>query len=182
MRARNIPLLLLFFGLGLAGCNRHPASSTPAKLQAKAGEIGSRLPLFSTTDLTGHPLSSKEFQGKVVIVDFWATWCQPCKTEMPGYQKLLERYQSRGLAVVGFKATMMMDTEPPLDFARKIGVHYPLATATPNVVTGFGEIEGLPTTLIYDRAGILRQKIIGFEYTTRVESEVKPLLEMHSAS
>lgn len=182
MLDRTVSLLVLLCCLGLAGCSRYPASSNQTKPQANAGQIGSRLPSFSATDLAGHPFSSKALRGKVVIVDFWATWCQPCKAEMPGYQKLLQRYESQGLAVVGFKATMMMDTEPPLDFARKMGVRYPLATATPDIVSLFGEIEGLPTTLIYDRAGILRQKIIGFEYTNVIESEVKPLLQMHPAS
>ena len=65
-------------------------------------------------DLQGHEISSADLRGKVVLIDFWATWCQPCKKEMPGYQKLLDRYGSRGFAVVGFKFDTMTDTEDPL--------------------------------------------------------------------
>ena len=84
-----------------------------------AGEIGSRLPDFSVKDLQGREISSADLRGKVVLIDFWATWCQPCKKEMPGYQKLLDRYGSRGFVVVGFKFDTMMDTEDPFYLRRK---------------------------------------------------------------
>ncbi len=163
--------------VGLAGCTPHAAGPPPPQESVvAAGEIGSRLPEFSLEDLQGRKISSADLRGKVVIVDFWATWCQPCKKEMPGYQSLVDRYGARGFAVVGFKFDVMPDTEDPVQFARKIGVRYPLAVAAEDLKAKFGGIEGLPTTLIYDRQGTLRQKIVGFEYTSVVESEVKPLL------
>jgi thiol-disulfide isomerase/thioredoxin len=164
-------------GLGLAGCNQHPASP-PSALPAAiaAGEIGSHLPEFSVSDLQGREISTADLRGKVMLVDFWATWCQPCKKEMPGYQKLLNLYGPRGFAVIGFKFDTMMDAEDPVQFAKKIGVRYPLAVAPDDLKQKFGGIEGLPTTMLYDRQGILRKKVVGFEYTDVVESEVKPLL------
>jgi thiol-disulfide isomerase/thioredoxin len=170
---------LLFLGfatVGLAGCSQRAASLPPKPPAAAAGEIGSRLPDFSATDLQGHGVASADLRGEVVLVDFWATWCEPCKKEMPGYQRLLDRYGSRGFAVVGFKFDTMKDTEDPLDFAKRIGVGYPLAVATEEIRQRFGGIEGLPTTMLYDRQGILRQKIIGFEYTEAVEADLTPLL------
>ena len=134
------------------------------------------LPQFSVKDLQGREISSADLRGKVVLIDFWATWCQPCKKEMPGYQKLLDGYGSRGFAVVGFKFDTMMDTEDPVLFAKKIGVRYPLAVAADDLKQKFGGIEGLPTTMLYDRQGILRKKVIGFEYTDAIESALKPLL------
>jgi thiol-disulfide isomerase/thioredoxin len=162
---------------GLAGCSQHPASPIPAeKLAIAPGAVGSSLPDFSVTDLQGHVLSSSDFRGKVVLIDFWATWCQPCKKEMPGYQKLAERYGSRGFVAVGFKFDTMMDAEDPVRFAKRIGVRYPLATASDDVKQKFGGIEGLPTTMLYDRQGILRMKVVGFEYTDNIEAALKPLL------
>lgn len=143
--------------------------------EVPAGEIGSRLPDFSVRDMTGRKVSSAELRGKVVLIDFWATWCQPCRKEMPGYQKLLDRYRNNGFAVIGFKLSIMKDTEEPLAFARRIGVHYPLVIATDELMRKFGGIEGLPTTMIYDRQGVLRKKIIGFEYTKAVETDLKSL-------
>ncbi len=170
-------LSLSLVAAGLAGCNQHPASSPQPKVAViVAGEIGSRLPDFSVKDLQGREISSADLRGKVVLIDFWATWCQPCKKEMPGYQKLLDRYGSKGFAVIGFKFDTMTDTEDPVLFARNIGVHYPLAVASDELKQRFGGIEGLPTTMLYDRQGILRKKIIGFEYTNVVEAELKPFL------
>jgi len=147
--------------------------STPA---SRPGDIGSRLPDFSVRDLRGHQLSSAQLRGKVVLIDFWATWCGPCKKEMPGYQKLLDRYGPQGFVVIGFKFDTMADTENPIAFAGRIGVRYPLAVASDELKLQFGGIEGLPTTLIYDRQGLLRHKIIGFEYTDAIESGIKSLL------
>ncbi len=170
-------LLFLSLTVGLVGCNQHSASLPQLKEAAiAAGEIGSRLPDFTVKDLQGREISSADLRGKVVLIDFWATWCQPCKKEMPGYQKLLDRYGSRGFAVVGFKFDTMMDIEDPVEFAKKIGVRYPLAVAADDLKQKFGGIEGLPTTMLYDRQGILRRKVIGFEYTEVIESALKPLL------
>jgi thiol-disulfide isomerase/thioredoxin len=160
----------------LFACAQPLSSSNPQEKAIAPGEIGSSLPEFSVKDLQGYDVSSAELRGKVVLIDFWATWCQPCKKEMPGYQRLLDKYSTRGFAVIGFKFDTMMDTEEPLSFAGKIGVRYSLAVASDDLKQKFGGIEGLPTTMLYDRQGILRKKIIGFEYTNVVEADLKPLL------
>lgn len=170
-------LLLGLAAVSLAGPAQHPATPAEGKPPTiKPGEIGSHLPEFSVKDLQGHEISSSQLRGKVVLIDFWATWCQPCKKEMPGYQALLNKYGPQGFAVVGFKFDTMMDTEDPILFARKLGIRYPLVLASDEIKDKFGGIEGLPTTMLYDRDGILRKKIIGFEYTHVIESELKPLL------
>jgi thiol-disulfide isomerase/thioredoxin len=162
--------------VGLVGCNQQSASPPQSPKHVTAGEIGSNLPDFSVRDLQGRPISSADLRGKVVLVDFWATWCQPCKKEMPGYQKLVDEYGSRGLVVIGFKFATMPDVEDPLQFAREIAVRYPLAVASDSLKQSFGGIEGLPTTMLYDRQNVLRLKVIGFEYTDNIESALKPLL------
>src|SRR6266446_1380957 len=177
LRPKQCLLFLSLAGFVLAGCNQPPASSLqPRQAVIAAGEIGSHLPEFSAKDLQGREISSADLRGKVVLIDFWATWCQPCKKEMPGYQKLVDRYGARGFAVVGFKFDTMADSEDPVHFAKRIGVHYPLAVAPDELKQKFGGIEGLPTTMLYDRKGILRKKVIGFEYTDAFETAIRPLL------
>jgi len=175
MNRKHLLLVVVVVG-GLAGCNQNPASPTKPRAAVAAGEVGSHLPDFALKDLQGNEVSSAGLRGKVVLIDIWATWCQPCKKEMPGYQKLLDRYGSRGFAVVGLKSNIMMDTEDPIRFAKEIGVQYPLAVASVDVVRKFGGIEGLPTTMVYDRQGILRKKVIGFDYLENFEAVLKPLL------
>jgi|SRR2546430_3827662 len=169
--------LVNFALVGLFACARPWSPATPQEKAIAPGEVGSSLPEFSVKDLRGHDISSADLRGKVVLIDFWATWCQPCKKEMPGYQKLLDKYAARGFAVIGFKFDTMMDTEDPLSFARKIGVRYPLAVASDDLKRMFGGIEGLPTTMLFDRQGVLRQKVIGFEYTDVFDADLKSLLK-----
>jgi thiol-disulfide isomerase/thioredoxin len=170
-------LFVCLVSIGLAGCHEHAASPPPQKEAAiAAGEVGSQLPDFSVNDLQGRPVSASDLRGKVILVDFWATWCGPCKKEMPGYQQLLDRYGAQGLVVIGFKFDTMKDTEDPIQFAKRLRVRYPLAVATESIRQKFGGIEGLPTTLLYDRQGILRNKVIGFEYTSTFEEYIRPML------
>src|SRR5438270_5299315 len=131
---RRYLFYMFLFAPGLAGFQQSPAGPAhPKPAGIAAGEIGSRLPDFSTRDLSGRRLSSADLCGKVVLIDFWATWCQPCKKEMPGYQRLADRYGPRGFAVIGFKMDIMADTEQPRVFARRLGIRYPLAVATDEI-------------------------------------------------
>jgi thiol-disulfide isomerase/thioredoxin len=159
------------------GCQDSANKTTPqTKISVSAGEIGSLLPSFATVDLNGHQLASTSLKNKVALIDFWATWCAPCRKEMPGYQMLQDRYSSRGFVVIGFKVDVMADTEDPLRFIHELGIHYPIAIGSEDIRAKFGGLQGLPTTYIYDRQGILRNKIIGFEYTDTIEKTIKELL------
>lgn len=167
-----IAALLLF-----AGCGGPPAlPEKPAVAGQPApppGEVGGLLPVFRLEDTAGREISSDDFRGKVLLVNYWATWCKPCETEMPGFQQLQDTYGPRGFAVIG----IAMDTNPRdvAAFARKHNIRYPLLMGTPEVQERFGVL-GIPTTMLVDRQGVVRYKVIGFEYKEAVEAELKKLL------
>lgn len=167
-----IAAMLLF-----AGCGSEPKSPEAPAAQAipapKPGEVGGPLPVFRLKDVNGREVSSEDFKGKVLLVDYWATWCKPCETEMPEFQELQDAYGEQGFAVVG----IAMDTNPKdvAVFARKHRIRYPLLMGTPESQQSFS-ILGIPTSMVVDRQGIIRKKVIGFEYKDAFEAALKPLL------
>src|SRR5260370_31496555 len=93
MNRKCLVLVVVVVG-GLAGCNRNPVSPAQRRAAIAAGEVGSHLPDCALKDLQGNEVSSAHFCGKIVLIYILATWGQPCKKEIPGYQKLLHRYGS----------------------------------------------------------------------------------------
>ncbi len=149
------------------------AQPRAAGLAPLPGEVGARLPDLRFNDINGREVSLDQFRGKVLLVDYWATWCAPCKVEMPGYQDLQNRYGDR-LAVIGI--AFDSDAATVADFAKELGVHYTLALNTPELEKAFGGILGLPTTFVVDRDRVIRKKIIGFEYKEAFEAALTEIL------
>ena len=170
-------VLALGASLWLCACSSRPApvaskkadSGGHARPSASAPE---RMPDFDLKDTAGHEVSSAQFRGQVVLLDFWATWCAPCKQEMPGYERLYRRYHRRGLAVIGIAADS--DAALVAKFASKLKIKYPLLVNGMDVQR-YG-VEGLPTTILVDRNGLIRKKIVGFEYTKVFENALRELL------
>jgi thiol-disulfide isomerase/thioredoxin len=132
-----------------------------------------RMPDFRLKDTSGREFTLQQFRGKVLLVDFWATWCAPCRKEMPGYQELFRRYKDRGFEVVGIAADS--DSAAVSRFGKKLGITYPLLVNGMDVQR-YG-VEGLPTTILVDRKGFIRKTVIGFEYTQVIESAARELLQ-----
>jgi peroxiredoxin len=149
----------------------HPAEQAQPELQIPRTRLR-RMPDFHLEDTRGQRVTLAQFRGKVLLVDFWATWCAPCKKEMPGYETLYRRYRTRGFAVVGIAADS--DRAAVAKFGRKLGITYPLLINGMDVQR-YG-VQGLPTTILVDREGFIRKEVIGFEYTRVIEASVKQLL------
>ncbi len=113
---------------------------------------------WKLTGLDGREISSETFKGKVVIVDFWATWCAPCRVEIPGYIALQKKYAKDGLIIIGAS----VDQKGPADvkkFADENGINYFIAMADAEAIAAFGSFDAIPTTFLLDRAGrIVHQK------------------------
>jgi len=143
---RPLPLLLAL--LTLAACSRPP-------VQDLAVAAPFRLP-----DLAGGSFSSSALQGKVVVLDFWATWCGPCIREIPEYTRFWERNRGRGVEVVGvvFDSGEAPEIE---EFVREHRIPYRQLLGTDDVLELYGATEGFPTTFVIDESGRIRTRILG---------------------
>jgi peroxiredoxin len=125
-------------------------------------------PGWELKDVDGKPVNFSRFKGKVVVLDFWATWCVPCRSEIPGYVKLQEKYKDKGLAVIG----VSLDQAGPEVVKKFMGdfqMNYQVVMGDDAVVAAFGGVDGIPTTFIIDRTGIIRDKKVGAMETAEYE-------------
>lgn len=168
--------------LGLAACSRQSdapktTAATPAAGAAVAAlpKLGPA-PAWNLQDVNGRSVSSAQFAGKVVVVDFWATWCGPCREEIPGYIALQKKYGPDKLAIVG----VSLDNAGPevvKAFMQKHGVNYQMVMGNDAVVGAFGGVEAIPTTLLVDRAGQIRDRKVGAMPAAEYEKKIAALLE-----
>jgi cytochrome c biogenesis protein CcmG/thiol:disulfide interchange protein DsbE len=133
-------------------------SGTAGRAHA-APEMNKAAPEFVASELGGETFDLSKLRGKVVLVNYWATWCAPCRKEMPVLNSFYRRYREQGLEMIGISA------DRPQDFARMRKVSkelaYPTATLDQVSRNGFGPPEGFPLTYVIDRDGIVRDKFIG---------------------
>jgi thiol-disulfide isomerase/thioredoxin len=134
-------------------------------------------PEFSLTSISGEKISLDQFKGKVLVVDFWATWCGPCRIEIPGFVELEKRYHDQGLEIIGLSEDEGSDAPQDVaDFYKKFSMNYPVALASDGVDQLYGGIIGLPTTFLIGRDGRIYAKHTGTTDISVFEEEIKTLL------
>ena len=148
-----------------------------ASLQASDSKpiAGVTAPAWSLKDVDGKTVSSSDFKGKVVVLDFWATWCPPCKAEIPGFVALQKAYGEQGLVVVG----VSLDEEGAQvlkPFIKQHGINYPVVLGDAKTAQAFGGVRSIPTTFIIGRDGRIAGQHVGFVSKADFEKAIKPLL------
>ena len=131
-------------------------------------------PAFKVDTLDGRPLSVGDYQGKVILLNFWATWCGPCRSEIPDLVELQNKYKDQ-LQIIGLVVDDD-DEDAVKKFAEKFGINYPVAIATEELRMQYGGIPALPTSFVLDGEGRVVQKHEGLRDPVLYEAEIRSLL------
>jgi peroxiredoxin len=142
---------------------------------AKGMEDHPAAPEFTLTDLSGQTLKLSNYRGKVVLLDFWATWCGPCRMEIPGFVELQNKYRDQGFQVIG--VSMDDGPEPVRDFYKEFKMNYPVAMGDDKLGELYGGVLGLPTSFVIGRDGRIYAKHVGASDISVFEEEIKTLLQ-----
>ena len=181
----TIPLFL-FFSFIIIGCQNKNVNDEPATTKDNSN-TGSQYtattttnsseamaPDFVLTDTKGNQIKLSDYRGKVVILDFWATWCPPCRRGIPDLIDLQKTYKNK-LAVIGIS----LDTDSKKDvvpFIKEYGINYKVAYGDNNVVQKYGNIQSIPTTFIIDQNGKIVNSYIGLQRKETFENQIKALI------
>ncbi len=149
------------------------ASSNKTKQQPK--QKLAKAPDFEVKDIEGKNFKLSDFKGKVLILDFWATWCPPCIEEIPGFNNLYSSYQKDGLEIIGLSLDNAGE-KVVKDFVAKNSIKYKVAMGNAEIADNYGGITGIPTTFIINKNGEIASKHIGFTSKADFEKEIKKLL------
>lgn len=140
------------------------------------GAPGDRAPSFAVRTLDGTVLSSDELRGRVVLVNFWATWCPPCRWEMPAFERVYRDKREHGFVLLGLSRDRGGEAEVR-EFLAERGITYPVAFAPDDLVRAFGGVQALPTSILIDREGRIRQRVSGVFAEPTLRMAVDRLLD-----
>lgn len=163
-------------GIGLYFTLFKPQADTTSTLN-KTGVVGQTRPAFTMADTSDKLRDIKEWDGQVILLNFWATWCPPCRREIPAFIELYEKYRDKGFVIVG----MALDTKQnAVDFVDPMNINYPILVGEQEGITltqQYGNDLGiLPFTVVIDRKGIIRHTIRHELTLEQVEQLITPLL------
>lgn len=149
-------------------------SLVPAPRLGHASAVSGKAPEFVRPGLNVPQVDLKSYQGKVVLLNFWATWCAPCLVEIPRFMEWQRDYGAQGLQVIGVS---MDDSSPPVrELLRKLKINYPVLMGDERLGELYGGVLGLPVTYLIDKGGRLRARFEGETDLRGMEKQVKALL------
>ncbi len=170
-----IVAVMIFAGVHAAHQQRYSAygNSIPKGDFLPAGDVkGKTAPDFSLNDLDEKPVKLSDFRGKAVLLNFWATWCGPCKIEMPWFVDLQKQYGPQGLEIVGI-AMDDSGKDAVVKFTKEMGINYVILQGKEEVGNAYGGIPGLPTTFYIDRNGKVVDSVSGLISRSEIEENIK---------
>jgi thiol-disulfide isomerase/thioredoxin len=142
---------------------------------------GKRAPGFTLTDLEGKKVSLSDFKGRPVLVNFWATWCGPCKVEMPWFEEFQKQYAAQGFQILGLTDDVDAGKDTITKVAHKIGVSYPILLTDGKVQTAYGPLDVLPMSFYVDRNGVVVEETAGLGSKDEIEAHIKKTIASGTA-
>ena len=136
--------------------------------------VHKRAPLFVRTDLNHKRLDVNAYRGKVVLLDFWATWCAPCEVEMPSFVAWQKKYGPQGLQIIGI--SMVDDPALVRSMVSKLKLNYPVAMGDVKLGDLYGGVLGLPISFLIDRHGVIQAEYQGEADLNKIEKQMQSLL------
>lgn len=155
-----IALGCLLLGAGWVWWSKLPPNSTTPGLLPLPRQ-GFAAPDFSLPAADGVLYNLQDLRGRPVIINLWASWCPPCREEMPALEQVFQDYQAQGLLVLAVNATNQDDIQSALDFAEAAGVTFPILLDGSGEVSRLYLLRALPTTFFVDRQGVIREMVVG---------------------
>ncbi len=152
-----------------------PVLQSPELVQAQAQE-GQPFPAFELPSSQGSVVSSDQFDGEVRLINFWATWCPPCRVEIPWFIEFKRQYEDLGFEVVGVTLDGE-NSEGIARFIRDLEINYPIVLSNEKILKEIGGIIGVPTTFILDRRGWVAMKHVGLASREQLLAKIEELLE-----
>jgi thiol-disulfide isomerase/thioredoxin len=153
------------------------SSSTDPSDGVSSPLLNQPAPAFALRDLAGHRLSLADYRGKAVLINFWATWCAPCRVEMPWFIALQQKYAPQGFTILGIDSDYPEDLPKVPDFARKMALNYPVLYSNQQTEKNYGCCDYLPMSYYVDRAGTIRVVTVGLGDRNTVETYIRRLVE-----
>ena len=138
--------------------------------------VGKAAPAFTLVTLQGKKVSLADYKGRPVLVNFWATWCAPCKLEMPWFETFRKQYQGQGFEILGINEDPDVGKDKIAATAQKTGVSYPILLEDERVSPAYGGIDYLPMSFYVDRNGVIQEETAGLTGKDEVEAHIKKIL------
>jgi thiol-disulfide isomerase/thioredoxin len=134
---------------------------------------GKVAPAFTLTDLDGKKVSLSDYKGRPVLVNFWATWCGPCKVEMPWFEEFQKQYAAQGFVILGLTDDVDAGKDTITKVAHRIGVSYPILLTDGKVQKAYGGFEVLPVSFYVNRNGVVVEETAGLGSKDEIEAHIK---------
>ena len=172
-------VILVLLLIGASGCGVETEREEIGELEegVSAEKEWGNAPDFTLPDLEGNSLTLSDFKGRVIILNFWATWCPPCRREIPDFVELYEKYKDEGLLIIGVNLDRG-DSRSVKQFSKEYKINYPIVLGNVNVTQDYGGVRAIPTTFVIDRKGNIKEKYVGYQPRATFEDAVKRLLEI----